>query len=58
MALDRSERLTLALAAAFLTTLALVVAVDTLLAWLAWSVAMIAVAGGALVALNRSKPAE
>ena len=55
MSLDRNERLTVGLLGVFLVTLAVVIAVDTLLAWVAWSTAMIVVTGGALVLLNREK---
>lgn len=54
MALDRSERLTVGLLGVFLGTLALVVAADSLLAWLAWSAAMIVLTGTVLILVNRS----
>ncbi|WP_201293930.1 hypothetical protein [Natronorubrum halalkaliphilum] len=52
--LDWTERLTVAVTATFLVTLALTVRVADPIAWVLWGVAMVLLSGGVLVAVNRS----
>ncbi|MFA9426903.1 hypothetical protein [Natronorubrum sp. A-ect3] len=54
--LTRMEQLTVALTGIFLGTLAVTVSVGSPVAWLAWGVAMVVLAGSALVYANRSDP--
>ncbi|SIR88317.1 hypothetical protein SAMN05421752_104171 [Natronorubrum thiooxidans] len=54
--LDRTERLTVALTAVFVLTLAVTVSLASPVVWLVWGTAMVVLAGTALVLANRSEP--
>ncbi|WP_265112156.1 hypothetical protein [Halosolutus halophilus] len=57
-ALDRADRLTLAVTVVFLATLAIVAVVDETIGWLVWSVAMAVLVGTVLVLVARSESIE
>ena len=53
--LERGERVTLVLTAAFAVTLALTIHVGDPRLWLLWSAAMVLLSGSALVLVNRNE---
>ncbi|WP_186336464.1 hypothetical protein [Natrarchaeobaculum aegyptiacum] len=54
--LDWTERLTVALTIGFLSSLAVVITLSRPIVWLVWGVAMVLLAGAALIVVNRDSP--
>ncbi|RQG98142.1 hypothetical protein [Natrarchaeobius oligotrophus] len=56
--IDRTERATIGLTAAYLATLSAVWLVDEPIVWLAWAIGAVAVSGAAMIVANRIRSIE